>query len=34
MIKKQLFLASSSELEEDRKDFEIFINRKNQGFGV
>jgi hypothetical protein len=30
VIKKQLFLASSSELKEDRKEFEIFINRKNK----
>jgi hypothetical protein len=30
MIKKKLFLASSSELKEDRKQFEIFINRKNK----
>jgi hypothetical protein len=29
LIKKKLFLASSSELKEDRKEFEIFINRKN-----
>jgi hypothetical protein len=28
--KKKLFLASSRELEEDRKEFEIFINRKNK----
>ena len=26
----KLFLASSSELEEDRKEFELFINRKNK----
>ncbi len=26
----KLFLASSSELEEDRKEFEIFIIRKNK----
>ena len=26
----KLFLASSSELKEDRKEFEIFINRKNK----
>lgn len=30
MTKKKLFLASSSELKEDRKEFEIFINRKNK----
>ena len=30
MLKKKLFLASSSELKEDRKEFEIFINRKNK----
>ena len=30
MITKKLFLASSSELKEDRKEFEIFINRKNK----
>jgi len=30
LIKKKLFLASSSELKEDRKEFEIFINRKNK----
>lgn len=30
MIKKKLFLASSSELKEDREQFEIFINRKNK----
>ncbi len=29
MLKKRLFLASSSELKEDRDQFEIFINRKN-----
>jgi hypothetical protein len=28
--KKKLFLASSSELEEDRRQLEIFINRKNK----
>ena len=27
---KKIFLASSSELKEDRKEFEIFINRKNK----
>ena len=27
---KKIFLASSSELKKDRKDFEIFINRKNK----
>jgi hypothetical protein len=30
LIKKKLFLASSSELKEDRKEFEIFISRKNK----
>lgn len=30
MNKKKLFLASSSELEADRRQFEIFINRKNK----
>lgn len=30
MIKKKLFLASSTELADDRKEFEIFINRKNK----
>lgn len=30
MLKKKLFLASSSELQEDRKEFELFINRKNK----
>lgn len=30
MVTKKLFLASSSELKEDRKDFEILINRKNK----
>ncbi|MDQ6843316.1 MAG: hypothetical protein M3Z92_03040 [Bacteroidota bacterium] len=30
MPKKTIFLASSSELKEDRKEFEIFINRKNK----
>ena len=30
MSKKKIFLASSSELKEDRKEFEIFINRKNK----
>jgi hypothetical protein len=29
MITKRLFLASSSELREDRKEFELFIGRKN-----
>jgi hypothetical protein len=29
MITKKLFLASSAELKEDRKEFEIFIGRKN-----
>jgi hypothetical protein len=30
MVMKDIFLASSSELEGDRKDFEIFVNRKNK----
>ena len=30
IIEKKVFLASSSELKEDRNDFEIFINRKNK----
>lgn len=30
METKRLFLASSAELEEDRKEFEILINRKNK----
>jgi hypothetical protein len=30
MMKKKLFLASSAELSEDRKEFEIFVNRKNK----
>ena len=30
MKKIKLFLASSSELKEDRQQFEIFINRKNK----
>lgn len=30
VTKKKLFLASSSELKEDRQQFEIFINRKNK----
>jgi hypothetical protein len=30
MITKKLFLASSSELKNDREQFEIFINRKNK----
>ena len=29
MLKKKVFLASSAELQEDRKEFEILINRKN-----
>ena len=29
-MKKKIFLASSSELEKDREQFEIFINRKNK----
>jgi len=34
MLRKKLFLASSRELEEDRKEFEIFINRKNKDWVV
>jgi hypothetical protein len=30
MDRKKLFLASSAELGEDRKEFEIFVNRKNK----
>jgi hypothetical protein len=30
MIRKSLFLASSSELSDDRNEFEIFVNRKNK----
>ena len=30
VITKKLFLASSAELKEDRKEFEIFIGRKNK----
>lgn len=30
MVAKKIFLASSSELREDRREFEIFINRKNK----
>lgn len=30
MLTKKLFLASSAELKEDRKEFEIFIGRKNK----
>ena len=30
MQKKKIFLASSSELKDDRQQFEIFINRKNK----
>jgi hypothetical protein len=30
MITKKIFLASSAELKEDRKEFEIFIGRKNK----
>ena len=30
MLKKKIFLASSSELRRDRREFEIFINRKNK----
>lgn len=29
-MKKKIFLASSSELKNDRQEFEIFINRKNK----
>ena len=29
-MKQKIFLASSSELKEDREQFEIFINRKNK----
>jgi hypothetical protein len=32
MLTQKIFLASSSELKEDRKEFEIFINRKNKGW--
>ena len=32
MKKIKIFLASSSELESDRKEFEIFINRKNKEY--
>ena len=32
MQKKKIFLASSSELKEDRKQFEILINRKNKAW--
>jgi hypothetical protein len=32
MVKKKVFLASSSELKEDREGFEIFINRKNKAW--
>jgi hypothetical protein len=34
MITKKLFLASSAELKEDRKEFEIFIARKNKDWVV
>jgi hypothetical protein len=34
MESKKIFLASSSELSEDRKEFEIFINRKNKDWIV
>ncbi|WP_295435393.1 toll/interleukin-1 receptor domain-containing protein [uncultured Thiodictyon sp.] len=34
MITKKLFLASSAELKEDRRDFEVFINRKNKDWGA
>jgi len=30
MMRTKIFLASSSELEEDRKEFEILLNRKNK----
>jgi hypothetical protein len=30
MAKQKIFLASSSELQDDRQQFEIFINRKNK----
>lgn len=30
MLRKKLFLASSAELKEDRKEFEVFVNRKNK----
>jgi hypothetical protein len=30
IVKKNIFLASSSELKTDREQFEIFINRKNK----
>lgn len=33
MMKKKLFLASSAELSEDRKAFEIFVNRRNKEWG-
>ena len=32
MQTKKIFLASSSELTEDRKEFELFINRKNKAW--
>ena len=32
METKKIFLASSSELKEDREQFEIFINRKNKSW--
>lgn len=32
MVKKTIFLASSSELKADREAFEIFINRKNKAW--
>lgn len=32
MVKKKIFLASSSELKVDREQFEIFINRKNKAW--
>jgi hypothetical protein len=34
MESKKIFLASSSELSDDRKEFEIFINRKNKDWIV
>lgn len=32
MDKKRIFLASSSELKDDRREFEVFINRKNKSW--
>ena len=34
MITKKLFLASSAELREDRKEFEVFVGRKNKDWIV